>query len=236
MKKIYVCLLITVLAACHKAASVDPQPTQTFTPVKEAEQSPLVVILGSSTASGYGASDYKHAWAGLFSAYLNKGKIINLAKPGYTTYHILPSEQDYPISNRPNVDTLRNITAALKLHPTVMIISMTTNDVANGYSVNEVMQNLHIVRQTAFDNGVKRILITTSMPRRLSTVATERWLEQRDRTVQAYQQDAVNFFDPLADKKNQFNDDLTKDGVHPNNDGHQLLYQQIIKTYDLRQD
>lgn len=234
MKKLYFYLLVVVLSACHKTAPIEPQPTQTFTPVKEAEQSPLVVILGSSTASGIGATEYKRAWAGLFSAYLNKGKIINLAKGGYTTYHMLPAEQEYPVANRPAADTLRNITAALKLHPTLMVISMTTNDVANGYSVDEVMQNLYTVRQMAFDNGVKRIIITTSMPRKLSARATALWLEQRDRTMRAYQRDAVNFFDPLADNNNQFKTELTKDGVHPNNEGHQLLYEQILKVYDTR--
>ncbi|AQG81693.1 hypothetical protein AWR27_21750 [Spirosoma montaniterrae] len=226
------CLLLAVLSACQKSTFIDPQPAQPFTPVKEVAQSPLVVILGSSTASGAGASDYKHAWAGLFSSYLNKGKIINLARGGYTTYHILPDGQEGLVAKRPSADTLRNITAALKLHPTLMIISMTTNDVANGYSVDEVMYNLQTIRRIALDNGVKRILITTSMPRKLNAQATARWLQQRDRTMRAYEQDAVNFFDPLADADNLFQANLTPDGIHPNDDGHRLLFKQLVSRLE----
>jgi acyl-CoA thioesterase I len=225
-----VILLLVTLSGCKDRNQITPQSSP-FTTVKETAQSPLVVILGSSTAFGTGASDYKHAWAGLFSAYLNKGKVINLARGGYTTYHILP-EGDARPSNRPASDTTRSITAALRKHPSVLVISMTTNDVANGYSVDEVMENLRKIRSIALANGVKRVIITTSMPRNLNKLATERWLQQRDLTLSTYPGEAVNFFDPLATTAFTFRGDLTVDGIHPNDTGHQLLFDQVIKVYD----
>ncbi|WP_077922151.1 SGNH/GDSL hydrolase family protein [Spirosoma sp. 209] len=231
MVKVYALVsVLFLLLGCAQSDEVIPDKTP-FTPVKETEQSPLIVILGSSTASGVGASDYKHAWAGLFSAYLNKGKVINLARGGYTTYHILPDTDARP-TNRPPSDTARSITAALRRHPSVLIISMTTNDVANGYSVDEIMENLRIIRATAFANGVKRVLITTSMPRRLNAWATARWIQQRDRTLATYPLEAVNFFDPLADPSDVFKDELTVDGIHPNDNGHKVLFDEMVKVFD----
>lgn len=231
MVRTYTVLLVLVtFLGCKDRNQVTPQNIP-FTTVKETAQSPLVVILGSSTAFGMGASDYKHAWAGLLSAYLNKGKVINLARGGYTTFHILPEDDARP-SNRPASDTARSITAALRRHPSVLVISMTTNDVANGYSVDEVMENLRKVRAVALANGVKRVIITTSMPRKLNVLATSRWLQQRDLTMAIYPGEAVNFFDPLATNTFIFRDDLTIDGIHPNDTGHQLLFDQIIKVYD----
>ena len=69
-----------------------------------------VVILGSSTAVGTGASDYEHSWVGLFSSYMAGSTLVNLALGGYTTYQILPTGTNN--GARPAVDPGHNITAA----------------------------------------------------------------------------------------------------------------------------
>lgn len=170
------------------------------------------------------------AWAGLLGKYVSNGSVINLAKGGYTTYHIVPSRVASP-KERPDVDTSRNITAALRKHPTILIISMTTNDVANGYSVDEVMTNLKAVRQQALIAGVRQCIVTTPHPRRISAVATRKYLEQRDRILKTFGTEAVNFFDPVADSTHHFRADLlSPDGIHPNNQGHAVLFEQIRKA------
>lgn len=193
---------------------------------------PLVVILGSSTAAGYGASTRDRAWAGLLRQYLTKGNVVNLAKGGYTTYHILPSNVSAP-AGRPNTDTTRNITAALKLHPTVLIVSMTTNDVANGHRVDEIMSNLKVIRQMAKTNGVRRFMVTTSHPRRINAAATRQYMEQRDRILTTYGAEAVNFFDPVADSTHYFRAELlSPDNIHPNDQGHAVLFEQIRRAIE----
>ena len=224
-------LLLSTVLGCKNSNQIVPQSSQ-FNTVKETAQSPLVVILGSSTASGWGASDYKHAWAGLFSSYLNNGKVINLAKGGYTTYHILPSYADHQ-SSRPESDTLRNITAALKMHPTLLMISMTTNDVNNGYNVDEVIANLNAVRAMALANGVRHFVITTSHPRKVNAAITKKYIEQRDRVMAIFKDEAVNFFDPVADADNFFRQELlSTDGIHPNDQGHAILFDQIKTAFE----
>lgn len=203
-------------------------------PLAEFKQIKLetIVILGSSTASGIGASEYKYSWAGLLRDRLIAGQVINLAKPGYTTYQILPWGTPHP--DGCHTDTLRNITAALKRNPTILIISMTTNDAANGYSVDEIMANLALVRSKALASGVKRVIITTPHPRWVSPAVTAKYMQQRDRILKAYGSSAVNFFDPVADGNNLFRADLlSKDGTHPNDKGHTILYEQIKKLLRL---
>ncbi len=189
-----------------------------------------VVILGSSTAAGWGASMYKYSWAGMLTSYLPLGHVINLAKGGYTSYQILPSAATHP-SNRPSADTLRNITAALKKKPTTLIISVTTNDIACGYGVDEIIKNISMIRDQALASGVGRVIITTSHPRNINSAATAKYLLQRDKVLKNFGVSAVNIFDPVADSTNLFKAELLcTDGVHPNDKGHQILFEQIKKA------
>lgn len=227
MKNIY-CLIVFALlfTSCHKLA--EPQPSNSDREAPARRSIPLIVILGSSTASGSGASSYNSSWAGQLKAYYaRKMPVINLAKPGYTTYQILPTNI-IQTANRPAVDTTRNITAALAKKPTILIISMTTNDVGSGYQVNELISNLKTVRESAIANGVKQIYITTSHPRKISSAATAKYIEQRDRIISIYGKYAINFFDPVADSTNLFKAELlSSDGIHPNDNGHKVLFDQV---------
>ncbi|QJW91892.1 SGNH/GDSL hydrolase family protein [Spirosoma taeanense] len=192
-----------------------------------------IVILGSSTASGVGASQYKYSWAGLLRGNFFKGQVVNLAKGGYTTYHILPNNASHP-GGRPSSDTLRNITAALARKPTTLIISMTTNDVASGVSIDEIMSNLNLIRAKAIAAGVRQVIITTSHPRKINASATAKYIQQRDRIMQTYGESAVNFFDPVADSEKCFKAELLSgDNLHPNDKGHEILFEQIRKALKL---
>jgi uncharacterized membrane protein len=55
-----------------------------------------IVVLGSSTAEGYGPSVYANAWVNQLRRYVqsisNKSTVHNLAKGGYTTYHLMPND------------------------------------------------------------------------------------------------------------------------------------------------
>jgi lysophospholipase L1-like esterase len=72
-----------------------------------------VVVLGSSTSVGVGASPIDSSWVSRYIVYLKslnpQNEVINLAKSGYTTYHLLPDGYD------DWVDPNRNITRALTL-------------------------------------------------------------------------------------------------------------------------
>ena len=58
----------------------------------------LVVVLGSSTAEGFGPSDADSTWVNRLRVALAAADpsldVLNLAKGGYTTYHVLPAGSD----------------------------------------------------------------------------------------------------------------------------------------------
>src|SRR6476620_515097 len=89
-----------------------------------------IVILGSSTAVGYGATP-KKSWVRLFEDSLKKINpnyiVDNLAVAGTTTY--AAQADDYvPPAGRPSPSKGHNITKAIKLGADAIIINFPSND------------------------------------------------------------------------------------------------------------
>ncbi|MEO1448111.1 MAG: SGNH/GDSL hydrolase family protein, partial [Bacteroidota bacterium] len=103
-------------------------------------QSLHIVVLGSSTAAGAGASPVDSAWVWRYRHYLQSinpaNQVSNLAVGGFTSYRIMPTGF-VPPASRPSPDTTHNITTALTLAPDAIIINLPSNDVSSGYTVAE---------------------------------------------------------------------------------------------------
>src|ERR1700744_3871142 len=115
---------IVCCVSCQKTPkNVAPQPQPVVIP--------KIVILGSSSAAGEGANPLDSAWAYRLQLTINqngtKAPFTNLAYAGYVTYQAMPT--GYTVAGRPAPDTARNITKALSLHPTLVMISFPTNDI-----------------------------------------------------------------------------------------------------------
>ncbi|ADB38186.1 SGNH/GDSL hydrolase family protein [Spirosoma linguale] len=214
-------LLVTFLSSC--------KPATIYTTLCE-EKNPsnsATVIIGSYAAAGWGASDYKHSWAGLLTQKLSTSRVVNLARGGYTSYQLLPIDTSHP-TNRPSPDTLRNINAALKEKPTTLILSMSSNDLVAGYSVEEIIANFNTIRSKALAAGVANIIVITPLPRNFSTEVTAKLLLQRDLVLKNYGSSAVNIFDPLANEQNLTKPELlSEDGFNPNDKGHAIIFKVI---------
>jgi lysophospholipase L1-like esterase len=130
-------------------------------------------------------------------------------------------------SGRPAVDDAHNITAALALHPQAVIVNLPSNDAALGVSVDESLANLRALAAKASEANVL-IWMTTTQPRQLSTQGITLLLDLRDRTEQEFGDRAIDFFTPLAAPDGtplaMYNQG---DGVHPNAEGHRLLFEQV---------
>ncbi|WP_041618129.1 SGNH/GDSL hydrolase family protein [Spirosoma linguale] len=214
-------LFITLLASCQPT-TIDVTPGGTKTPLSQ-----TIVIIGSSTAAGWGASEYKYSWAGLLTQELSNGKVVNLAKGGYTSYQLLPTNASHP-ADRPEADTLRNINAALKEKPNTLILSISSNDLIIGCSVEEIIANFNTIRSKALAAGVAHVIITTPLPRNYSSEVTANLLLQRDLVLKNYGTSAVNIFDPLANEQQLTKAELLSgDGIHPNDKGHMVLFKII---------
>ncbi len=212
-------------------SSVAPQ---TILIATNGKSGPLAItVLGSSTAAGHGLPDATTSWVARYAAYLSAeragSKVRNLAVGGYTTYHVLPTGTTNP-PGRPGVDDRHNVTAALEGHPDAIIVNLPSNDAAGGFSVEETMTNLRTVAAKAKEAGVA-VWVTTSQPRQLDARGLAALAEVRDRTRREFGAHAIDFFTPLAAADGTplpaYN---LGDGIHPNADGHRLLFEQVKRA------
>jgi len=197
-----------------------------------AADAPLIVVLGSSTAAGAGATSEEFSWAGLYFSYLQgrnpAAAVVNLAAAGYSTYQILPTGHDIP-PDRPTPDPSKNITAALTYEPWAIIVNLPSNDVAYGFSTAEQMANYETVDTLAAAGGVQ-IWFSTAQPRNFPTQAQRHQLfAMTDTTLAVYGDHAIDFWNGLVDPEGMILPQYDAgDGIHPNDEGHALLYSRVV--------
>jgi lysophospholipase L1-like esterase len=189
-----------------------------------------VVVLGSSTAAGWGPTSPDSAWVNRFTAAAQlvdpKRTVTNLAVPGYTTYHVMPSNF-VPPANRPDPDPDHNISAALAESPDAILINLPSNDVVNGYSIAEVLSNYDAVLALAAAQDVP-VWITTSQPRNISAADRLELMQVRDSTFERYGEKAIDFWSELANPDGTISSLYDAgDGIHLNNRGHGILFERV---------
>lgn len=197
-----------------------------------------IVVLGSSTAAGAGTSPIDNAWVNRYRRYVQgfnpNNQVINLAKGGYNSYHLMPSDAAVP-SNRMAPDTVRNITKALQFKPDGLIINLPSNDISNGYSVKEQLDNFRMYAAFAEANNIE-LWITTTQPRNFP--------KERDRLLQVEVKDSlermfgdhcIDFWRGFADNSlNVVKEYDSGDGCHLNNEGHRILKDRVIASQAFR--
>lgn len=193
-----------------------------------------IVILGSSTAYGTGASPIDSSWARKLSKYVSSqnpaSSVVNLGLPGYNSYHIMPTGSNPP-ANRPfPVDTTHNITKALTLNPNAIIVNLPSNDIAFGVPVAEVKANFEILFAKA-DSAKVPVWFTTTQPRdNLSPTEKGMQVELKNWILQRFGNKAVDFWTSIAAAGDSIAALYSAgDGVHVNNAGHHLLFTRIVE-------
>ncbi|UEG53904.1 SGNH/GDSL hydrolase family protein [Mucilaginibacter daejeonensis] len=241
-------VLIVVLSACKKASLTDDALNSPYSPVniptkpsddasKPAKDTSnkVIVILGSSTAAGFGATSPDSCWVGRLKLRMTKDKknvkIINLGIGGYTTYQLMPTGQLSAIPNRPRPDTNANVTAALKYQPDLVIINLPSNDIAANYRDEEILKNYRtIIRLVA--SARSSYLLTGTQPRNFNQAAMRNRLKiLNDKLVSDFPQNVHNYFMKLATPSYAMQRIYNAgDGVHLNNRGHNLVYQTMMTS------
>jgi lysophospholipase L1-like esterase len=197
-----------------------------FMPViSPAQTNARIVVIGSSTAFGTGASPIDSSWVRRTTAYY-KGlcgldTTINLAVGGFTTFNGLPGSSD----------TGHNITKAMSLNPDIVLISFPTNDAVSDIPLSTYLANLRTMYNIVVTAG-KKCYVCSTQPRNLSNHSQQLILQiGRDSILAEFPGHSFNFFDPLvASGSLDLNPALTPDGIHPNNAGHRLLFQVVISA------
>ena len=193
-----------------------------------------LVILGSSTAAGTGASRFDSSWVGLLSSKFKRDqkeiKVINLAVGGYATYHFLPTNTDN-MPGRPDEDTNVNITKALTYQPDYIIINLPTNDIAYNYSDAEILNNYKKITSIILNNKIP-FLITSTQPRNFPEEDKRKRLKLFNYKLQTeYSGGVLDYYDMLSDSLYYIKSTINYgDGVHVNNLGHKIIFEELFKN------
>ncbi len=196
-----------------------------------------VVIMGSSTAAGNGATSYATSWAGRLKSSYNINTtdgidttFYNIALAGYTTYDEMYTSF-IPPGGRPAPDPLHNVTKALSYSPDIVIINLPSNDVGAGFSITETMNNFRLMYNAVNASGAK-CFITTTQPRNDYTLFQRQTLsDMKDSILAQFGLFSINFWDQLvtSDGLNMLRSDRQDPTtmIHPNDIGHQYLFDSI---------
>ncbi|WP_157804928.1 SGNH/GDSL hydrolase family protein [Confluentibacter lentus] len=201
--------------------------------ISEDTSSCNIVVLGSSTALGTGATPIENSWVNLYYTTIfqknTKLNIINLSALGLTTYHILPTGTVLPDGVDVTIDEDRNITEALSYNPVAIIINMPSNDTAEGYSINAQLDN-YAALNTAASNNSTPLWITTTQPRNFSSASNiQIQRDVKDQILSIYADKSISFWDGIADVDGKILSNLDAgDGIHLNNDGHAILFNKVL--------
>ena len=175
-----------------------------------------ITFLGGSITTGTGASNIGNSWVGLYSDYVKiynaSSTVQNLGVAGYTSTDIVNN----------------SLAPAGAFAPDAAIFGFTTNDGASStMSTSTSVSNL---------NTIVNYFTTRSIPIWIATPSARNSLPNtnlvwmKDYILANYPTRVINFFDTYANPNGSFNGLIydSGDGVHPNNEGHTLLYKQAI--------
>ncbi len=191
-----------------------------------------IVVLGSSTAFGTGASPIDSSWVNKYRNYIKtkhpSSEIINLATLSLTTYEVLCPDGFVPPSGRPAPDPNRNITRALSHNPDAIIINLPSNDIARGFTNAESKANYERTMALANANSIP-VWVTTTQPRTpLSPSERDSLRAMRDWTYARFGSRAIDFWTTVANADNTIASFYNFDGVHVNNYGHHIFYSRTV--------
>ena len=192
-----------------------------------------LVILGSSTTYGTGASATDSNFVSKYRAYLKRknplNNIINYGIPGYRTYHNLRPTGYIPPADRPYPNSDFNISAALLDRPDAIIINMPSNDAASNYTLAEQQANFEATMSIA-DSLKIPVWVTTSQPRLyMSTDQMTNLRNFRTWVLTRFADKAVDFWDGIANEDGTIASQYFYDYVHVNNAGHEEFYKRLKK-------
>ena len=185
-----------------------------------------IVVLGSSTAAGGGASSIENSWVKLYESDLAQQNsnytITNLGQGGMTTYNILPDGSYTPPGFY--VDQNRNLTKALSLGADIIIVNMPSNDTSNGFTVEEQMNNFDLLYDESNCAGVEMWICTTQPKSSFPPNKVQIQEDVRDAIFDSYGIHAIDFWNGIADGNGHLLAAYDSgDGTHLNDAGHQFI-------------
>lgn len=224
---------LLLLASCTEKAK--PAPAALASGPVVHSRPGLIVVLGSSTSAGIGPSDPNSAWVPRYRAYLQQRfpgfTLTNLAVGGYTTYHVQASDFTPP-AGRPAPVLGKNITAALALKPSAIIVNLPSNDAAARIPIVEQLANYQRVAELASAAKVP-LWVTTSQARNFGDEAQRLLLTQASAGItRRFAPRVLDFWTPFAGAAGQIEAQHDSgDGTHLNDAAHAILANVVIEAH-----
>ncbi|HEY4207444.1 MAG TPA: GDSL-type esterase/lipase family protein [Puia sp.] len=169
-----------------------------------------IVVLGSSTAYGVGATIPDSSWVGRTKAF-------------YKGLNLLDTLYNLAVAGSLSDDGVSKISAALSYNPDIVLVGYPSNDIVSALGVPHLTANLRTIYNAVIGFG-KKCYVTTTQPR------TDPFAEPvlrvgRDSILMEFPGHSLNFYDPLVSPTSDDpNPVYVPEGVHPNDAGHQLLF------------
>ncbi len=199
-----------------------------------------VVVLGSSTAAGEAAMPLDSSWVNKYKNHLGtifqSYEVVNLAVGGFTTFKVMPNGYQRPspwdtVSSLA-VDPNRNITKALSLNPSLILINLPTNDCAIWIPVAQQLSNFDALIGAAQSQGVP-VYLSTTQPRGSVQSVRTLLIQMRDAINIRYPGKVLDFWTGLANPDGTIAPAYNADGTHFNNGGHAVLFERVRSTVQL---
>ena len=197
-----------------------------------------MVVIGSSTAAGFGASRDGTAWTDLIQetmADLAPGAftLTNLAVGGHTTAHLQPGSGE-----RGSVDE------AIALQPQLLLVGLGgSNDLSGEMTTERYVTELEQVRSAAEAAGIPTFFMGT-LPKNVPPWDRE-LLREWDSAMgsrfgtcwtplgaEPHPECFISVFDVLADSELGLAPEYDSGDGHPNDAGHALLYEHSVRVIE----
>lgn len=199
-----------------------------------------LVVLGSSTAAGMGTTSLDSTWVNRYKSYLQQtlasSEVINLAQGGFTTFNVMPTGYTPPSPwNTSNFQPslTRNITYALSLNPSLIIVNLPTNDCDLHVPVALQTANYDRLVQEASARSVP-IWIASTQPRtNADALGRELLKAMRDTILIRYSPFSIDFWTGIAQSNGSIIPAYDFDGTHLNDAGNAVLFGQARATVQL---
>lgn len=170
-----------------------------------------LIILGDSLTEGYGVTQ-ESAFPYLLQQKFKQNK----------TDWIVTSSGS---SGSTSASTLSRLKWVMKEKPDVVLVLMGSNDALRGLQVSETEKNLEAALKWAQEQKVKLILGQLYAPPNYGAAYSEKFGQIYPRLAKKYQIKLAPF---LLDKVAGIANLNQKDGIHPNEKGHQLIADQMF--------
>jgi acyl-CoA thioesterase I len=211
-----------------------------FSSTQVAAAPPTLVVLGSSSAAGIGASNPSLSWVGRLRSWLHQTEgttLENVAVPGALTSSALCTKNSTTTQKNVQTPAANTMDHAVATGTKRIILAFPSNDAVAGLSATDTLANIQQMVTCAQAAGAK-VAIMSSLPRSGLTQDQRLTIKTVDTELQKlYRSCFVDVHDALTNEAtlNVRTEYSAGDGIHFNDTGHAVIFRRVRLLMESRQ-